>query len=80
MNRAEILEQIIHDIEDNLFHLEQPPTEDTNFREDLGMDSLDFIEMVMGVEEVFGFDVLDKDAERWETMRDAIDFVEGCLS
>ena len=79
MNRSEILEKIREDIENNVFTPEEPITEESGFVEDLGMDSLEFVEMVMGVEEVFGFDVPDEEAEKWVTVGNVVDFVEKTL-
>lgn len=48
---------------------------------DLGFDSLDYVELVMAVEEEFEFDVHDEDGEKlagW-TVKDLVDYVEGRL-
>ena len=79
MTRAEILEKIREDIETNVFTLEEPFTEESGFVEDLGMDSLEFVEVVMGVEEVFGFDVPDEEAEKWIKVGNVVDYVEKTL-
>lgn len=42
---------------------------------DLGADSLDAVELVMGLEDEFGFEVSDTDAEKILTVQDAIDTV-----
>ena len=79
MTRAEILEKIKEDIEANILTINQPFAEEIGFVEDLDMDSLDFVEMVMGVEEVFGFDVPDEVAEKWVTVGNVVDYVEKTL-
>ena len=50
-------------------------TEDANFVNDLGADSLDTIELVMALEEEFGFEINDSDAEKITTVGDAIKFI-----
>ncbi len=54
-------------------------TEDAKFIEDLGADSLDQVELVMALEEEFGADIPDEDAEKLTTVGDAIRYVEGHL-
>ena len=51
-------------------------TEDANFVNDLGADSLDTIELVMSLEEEFGFEISDSEAEKITTVGDAIKFIE----
>lgn len=45
------------------------------FIEDLGADSLDIVELVMAMEEAFGIDIPDEEAENIRTVADAISFV-----
>ena len=52
-------------------------TNDANFVDDLGADSLDTVELVMALEEEFGFEINDSDAEKITTVSDAIRFIEG---
>ena len=52
-------------------------TEDANFVDDLGADSLDTIELVMALEQEFGFEINDSDAEKITTVGDAIKFIES---
>lgn len=44
--------------------------------DDLGADSLDVVELVMAMEEEFGIDIPDEDAERLATFDDAVEYVE----
>jgi len=46
------------------------------FVEDLGADSLDLVELVMAMEEEFGIEIPDEDAEKIRTVADAISYVE----
>ena len=50
---------------------------EAKFVEDLGADSLDTVELVMAIEEKFGIDIPDSDAEKIATVQDAIDYVES---
>ena len=52
-------------------------TDDAKFIEDLGADSLDQVELVMALEEEFGADIPDEDAEKLTTVGDAVKFVES---
>lgn len=52
-------------------------TEDAKFIEDLGADSLDQVELVMALEEEFGADIADDDAEKLTTVGDAIKYIEA---
>ncbi len=51
-------------------------TDDAKFIEDLGADSLDQVELVMALEEEFGADIPDEDAEKLTTVGDAIRYIE----
>jgi acyl carrier protein len=52
-------------------------TEDAKFIEDLGADSLDQVELVMALEEEFGADIPDEEAEKLTTVGDAIKYIES---
>lgn len=48
-----------------------------SFVDDLGADSLDLVELVMAMEEDFGIEIADEDAEKMQTVQNAIDFVKA---
>lgn len=48
--------------------------------EDLGGDSLDMLELIMSLEERFGIEVPDEDAEHIKTVRDVVDYVKKRLA
>jgi len=52
-------------------------TDEANFIDDLGADSLDTVELVMAFEEEFGSEISDSDAEKILTVGDAIKFIEN---
>ena len=47
-----------------------------SFIDDLGADSLDTVELVMALEEEFGIEIPDEDAEKMTTVGDAIKYIE----
>jgi acyl carrier protein len=49
---------------------------EASFVDDLGADSLDLVELVMAMEEEFGIEIPDEDAEKIRTVGDAISYVE----
>src|SRR3990167_7080582 len=51
-------------------------TDTASFVEDLGADSLDTVELVMALEEEFGIEIPDEDAEKMVTVEDAIKYIE----
>ena len=51
--------------------------DDASFIEDLGADSLDTVEWVMALEEEFGCEIPDEDAETSTTVKKAIDYIKA---
>ena len=56
---------------------EKDVTEDASFIDDLGADSLDTVELVMALEEEFGIEIPDEDAEKIATVGDAVKYIES---
>ena len=52
-------------------------TPTASFIDDLGADSLDTVELVMALEEGFGIEIPDEDAEKITTVKDAIGYIES---
>lgn len=50
---------------------------ESSFIDDLGADSLDTVEVVMALEEEFGIEIPDEDAEKITTVGEAIKYIEG---
>jgi acyl carrier protein len=51
-------------------------TPEASFVDDLGADSLDTVELVMALEEEFGLEIPDEDAEKISTVADAFKYIE----
>jgi acyl carrier protein len=58
---------------------EEEVVPEASFVEDLGADSLDLVELVMLLEEEFGQEIPDEDAEKIQTVHDAIDYITSHL-
>ena len=50
---------------------------EASFIDDLGADSLDLVEMIMEMEEVFGMEIADEELEKIRTIKDVIDFLKN---
>ena len=55
---------------------EEEVTLQASFVEDLNADSLDLVELIMSLEEEFGMEISDEDAEKIQKVSDAVEFVE----
>jgi len=64
-------------IVDQLNLTEADVTAAAHFVDDLGADSLDTVELVMKLEEDFDIDIPDEDAEKIQTVQDAIDYINA---
>lgn len=56
---------------------ESDVTPDAHFIDDLGADSLDTVELVMKFEEDFDIEIPDEDAEKIQTVQNAIDYIQA---
>ncbi|MBN4082216.1 MAG: acyl carrier protein [Proteobacteria bacterium] len=72
---AEIETKIIKIVADQLNVDESEINSDSSFVDDLGADSLDTVELVMAFEEEFGVEIPDDDAEKIQSVQNAIDYV-----
>jgi len=55
---------------------EEEVTPAASFVEDLNADSLDLVELIMSLEEEFGMEISDEDAEKIQKVSDAVEFIE----
>jgi acyl carrier protein len=56
---------------------EEEITTDASFVDDLGADSLDTVELVMALEEEFETEIPDEEAEKIETIQDAVNYIKA---
>jgi acyl carrier protein len=56
---------------------EEDVNPNAKFIEDLGADSLDIVELVMALEEEFGIDIPDEDADKLKTVGDAMNYLKS---
>ena len=73
---ASTYERLKKIIVDQLGVDEEEVTPTASFVEDLNADSLDLVELIMSLEEEFGMEISDEDAERIATVQDAVEFIE----
>jgi acyl carrier protein len=72
------IEQKVKDIIINELGVEpEKVTPEASFVEDLGADSLDTVELVMAFEEEFGMEIPDEEAEKLQTVGDAINYISS---
>jgi acyl carrier protein len=77
---ATVLERVSKVIVDRLGVDESEVKVEASFREDLGADSLDVVELVMELEDEFDMEISDEDAEKIATVGDAINYIESKIS
>lgn len=63
-------------IADQLGVKKEEVTDNAKFVDDLGADSLDTVELVMALEEEFGIEIPDEDAEKLATVGDALRYID----
>jgi len=72
-----IFDKVREIIVDRLEVDEEKVTREASFRDDLEADSLDVVELVMELEDEFGLEISDEDAEKIVTVGDAVDYINS---
>ena len=72
-----VAERVKKIIVDQLGVEEDLVTSEASFVDDLGADSLDTVELVMALEEEFGIEIPDEDAEKITRVKEAIEYIES---
>jgi len=71
------LEKVKKVVVDQLSVDENLVTPEASFTGDLGADSLDTVELVMAFEEEFGCEIPDEEAEKIQTVQDAVNYIDS---
>ncbi len=73
---AAFIEQKVKEVViDQLNITEEEYSLDAAFIDDLGADSLDIVEMVMAMEDIFGIEIADEELEKIRVVRDVVDYL-----
>lgn len=77
MKLAEVQAKLKEIVVDRLNVEEDQIKPESSFVEDLGADSLDIVELIMGIEEEFDIEISDDDAEKLTTVGEALDYIKA---
>ncbi|OIK15248.1 acyl carrier protein [Bacillus sp. OV322] len=76
---ADVVERVKKIVIDRLNVEEAEVKLEASFKEDLGADSLDVVELVMELEDEFGMEISDEDAEKIVTVGDAVNYIKSTM-
>jgi acyl carrier protein len=76
-SREEVFERVKEVLTEQLGVDEGEITEDASFQEDLDADSLDLVVLIMELEDQFGIKISDEDAQKIQTVGQAVDYVSS---
>lgn len=74
---SDVLDRVKRIIVDRLGVDESEVTPEASFKDDLGADSLDIVELVMELEDEFDLEISDEDAEKITTVGEVISYIES---
>ncbi|QMU07751.1 acyl carrier protein [Levilactobacillus suantsaii] len=75
MTKAEIFDKIADIIADRFEFDRDQINDQLNFKQDLDADSIDFVEFVLELEDTFGAEISDEDAEKLTTIGEVVDYI-----
>ncbi|MCH1623815.1 acyl carrier protein [Fredinandcohnia quinoae] len=76
---ADVLERVTKIVVDRLGVEESAVKLEASFKDDLGADSLDVVELVMELEDEFDMEISDDEAEKISTVGDAVNYIKSQL-
>jgi len=77
VNEQEVFEKVKKVVVEQLGVNEAEIKKESSFVDDLGADSLDTVELVMALEEAFGTEIPDEDAEKIKTVGDTVTYISS---
>ncbi len=75
LSRKEIVEEVRNALIEKFGVPWKDVTEEASFQEDLDLDSLDAVEFIMDLEDQFGIKISDEDAQKLQTVGQAVDYI-----